>query len=103
MDPHVYRKITRMKTAPARPGWYNGSIAAIHAALGLIELKPVSGNFTILAPARKFEAVAQRRGAQVKFCVGEFGGVTDVEVSDARSTPVRVARSHAKDRAVAHG
>ena len=91
-----------MSRSGAKPGWYTGSISAMHPALGLVELQPSSRAFAILAPARKFEALAHRRGTGVKFCIGDFGGVVAVQLLDAPRASTRV-RAHEKDRAVAHG
>jgi len=74
----------------------------MHPALGLVELRPASGAFSILAPARKFAALAHRRGTGVKFCIGDFGGVVAVQLLDAPRASTRL-RAHEKDRAAAHG
>ncbi len=91
-----------MSRSGAKPGWYTGSIFAMHPALGLVELRPASGGFSILAPARKFAALSHRRGTGVKFCIGYFGGVVAVQLLDAPRASTRV-RAHEKDRAAAHG
>jgi hypothetical protein len=67
---------------PARPGWYTGRISAKHPALGLAELMPASGKFSILVPIRKFPKVLHSRAGQaVEFSIGDFGGVLEVQIA----------------------
>ena len=91
----------RAKTS-AKPGRYTGCISAKHIRLGLAQLTPQSGAFSILVPIHRFPKVLSNdRGFLVDFWVGEFGGVTDVRAPEKMPPARRASVSQAKGRIAA--
>jgi hypothetical protein len=76
----------------ATPGWYKGYIKSLHPKLGLATLETPTGQFSIMVPLPILSeagidlSTAKNRTA-LRFCVGDYGGVTSVLQMETASAP----------------